>query len=53
METPERNKPEYMERLIPLSVAKDLTNSDIKALVKELHNITLELHNLNSILRRK
>ena len=53
MEIPESNSNIYPEPLIPLSVAKDLTNSDTKALVKELHNIYLELQNLNSILRRK
>lgn len=51
---PESNKAhEYPGVLIPVKIAKELTNSDLKLVIKELHNITLELHNLNSILRRK
>lgn len=54
METPESNKAhEYPEALIPVSIAKELSNNDLKLIVKELHNISQELNTLNKLLRRK
>lgn len=54
-ETPESaNKThEYPEVLIPVSIAKELSNNDLKLIIKELHNISQELNLLNKILRRK
>lgn len=53
METPESNKMhEYPEALIPVSIAKELNNNDLKLIIKELHNISQELNILNRILRR-
>ena len=54
LETPELNKShEYPEALIPVSVAKELSNKDLDHVIKELHNISQELHTLNQILRNK
>ena len=54
METPESNKMhEYPETLIPMSIAKELNNNDLKLVIKELHNISQELNTLNKLLRRK
>ena len=54
METPEVNKlHEYPEALIPVSIAKELSNKDLKPIIKELHDISQELHTLNMILRKK
>lgn len=53
MEVPETDKIyEYPEKLIPVSIAKELNNNDLKLIIKELHNISLELKTLNTILRR-
>ena len=53
MEIPENNKiHEYPEVLIPVSIAKELNNNDLKLVIKELHNISQELNTLNRILRR-
>lgn len=53
MEIPENNKThEYPESLIPVSIAKELNNNDLKLVIKELHNISQELNTLNRILRR-
>lgn len=48
-ETPESaNKThEYPEALIPVSIAKELNNNDLKLIIKELHNISQELKTLN------
>ena len=54
METPEFDKPhEYPEALIPVSIAKELSNKDLKLIIKELHNISQELNALNKNLRRR
>lgn len=54
METPESNKThEYPDALIPVSIAKELNNNDLKLIIKELHNISQELDILNKTLRRK
>lgn len=54
METPEFNKSyEYPEALIPVSIAKELSNKDLKLIIKELHNISQELNALNKNLRRR
>lgn len=54
-ETPESvdKTHEYPEALIPVSIAKELSNNDLKLIIKELHNISQELKILNNILRRK
>lgn len=44
---------EYPEALIPVSIAKELSNKDLDHVIKELHNISQELHTLNQILRNK
>lgn len=38
---------EYPEVLIPVSIAKELSNNDLKLIIKELHNISQELKTLN------
>lgn len=54
MEIPESNKlHEYPEPLIPVSIAKELSNKDLKLIIKELHNISQELNALNKNLRRR
>lgn len=44
---------EYPEALIPVSIAKELSNNDLKLIIKELHNISQELNALNKNLRRR
>lgn len=44
---------EYPEALIPVSIAKELNNNDLKLIIKELHNISQELNTLNKNLRRR
>ena len=48
------NSPEFEnpEALLPMSIAKELSNKDLKLVIKELHNISQELKTLNTILRR-
>ena len=55
LETPEKfNKSnEYPEALIPVSIAKELSNNNLTPIIRELHNISQELHTLNQILRNK
>lgn len=52
LNTPEsaKNTHDYM---IPVSIAKELSNKDLKPIIKELHDISQELHTLNMILRKK
>lgn len=44
---------EYPEALIPVSIAKELSNNDLKLIIKELHNISQELKLLNKNIRRR
>lgn len=54
LETPEFNKShEYPEALIPVSVAKELSNKNLEHVIKELNNISQELHALNMILKKR
>lgn len=52
LNTPEsaKNTHDYM---IPVSIAKELSNNDLKLIIKELHNISQELNALNKNLRRR
>ena len=47
------NTPESAGALIPVSIAKELSNNDLKLIIKELHNISQELNALNKNLRRR